>query len=117
MDLLGRSNRHSVPEGGCVRTAGHNTTIAWKGNTGWMDEAACKDISRDVFFPTVGGLAIRDAVPKRAKDLCDSCTVKDECLNFALRNRSLDGIWGGTSEEERQRLRRRRPASLSDDNG
>ena len=46
------------------------------------------------------------------------CVVKDECLDFALRANQEAGIWGGTSEDERRRLRRqwlaaRRKASLA----
>jgi len=34
--------------------------------------------------------------------------VISECLDYALVNFERCGIWGGTSERERRRLRRRR---------
>jgi hypothetical protein len=35
-----------------------------------------------------------------------ACPVVGECLNFALTNGCI-GVWGGTSERERRRLRSR----------
>jgi WhiB family redox-sensing transcriptional regulator len=34
--------------------------------------------------------------------------VRDDCLEFALSNGEKFGIWGGLSERERRRIRRRR---------
>jgi WhiB family transcriptional regulator, redox-sensing transcriptional regulator len=87
-------------------------TSPWKGSTEWMEGAACKGFPRAVFFP---GAA--DVVPPSAKEKCDSCDVKAECLDFALRNPSLLGVWGGTSEEDRRKIRRqrRRPVKKADD--
>lgn len=41
------------------------------------------------------------------KKVCRGCPVKDQCLEYALEHGEL-GIWGGTSERERRRLRRLR---------
>ena len=41
-----------------------------------------------------------------AKAVCEECPVKERCLQFALETNQDSGIWGGTSEEERRRLRR-----------
>jgi len=32
--------------------------------------------------------------------------VRSECLELALRNREIHGIWGGLNEEERRSLTR-----------
>ena len=40
--------------------------------------------------------------------MCSSDLVRLECLEYALRNQEKFGIWGGLSERERRRLRRRR---------
>jgi WhiB family redox-sensing transcriptional regulator len=32
--------------------------------------------------------------------------VRDECLQFAFKTNQESGIWGGTSEDERRRLRK-----------
>ena len=45
--------------------------------------------------------------------MCDQCEAKAPCLEFALTTNQDSGVWGGTSEEERRKLRRqwaRRPA-------
>jgi WhiB family redox-sensing transcriptional regulator len=48
----------------------------------WYERAACLDKDADCFFPT-------------------------ECLEYALANDERFGIWGGLSERERRRLKRR----------
>lgn len=59
----------------------------------------------DMFFPNRG----ENTAP--AKAACGRCPVKDDCLDFALTNGEKFGIWGGTSERERRRIRRRRSAA------
>ena len=51
-----------------------------------------------------------------AKAVCGECDAQSECLEFALATNQDSGVWGGTSEEERRKLRkawlaRRRKAS------
>lgn len=43
----------------------------------------------------------------RALAICDRCEVREECLGLALTHSTRDdaGIWGGTTEAERDRLR------------
>ncbi len=70
-------------------------------NLDWKADAACRDLDVDLFFPD----SESDSGPALA--VCADCPVRDACLDFALRSRQLDGIWGGHSESERRRLRRR----------
>jgi len=72
----------------------------------WMDEAACQGHDTSIFFPTRGA----DTAP--AKAICATCTVRKECLGFALHNQIRSGIWGGMSERERRVERRRLRLSL-----
>jgi hypothetical protein len=44
---------------------------------------------------------------REAKKICTGCEVKAQCLEYALANDERFGIWGGLSERERRRLRRR----------
>ena len=44
----------------------------------------------------------------RALRICDGCPVRQQCLDFAVRSGEKDGIWGGTTPEERIRARRAR---------
>jgi WhiB family redox-sensing transcriptional regulator len=68
----------------------------------WWQDAACRDVDTNVFFP----LTDDEAGP--AREICATCPVRDECLEFALATRQDDGVWGGLTETERRRLRRRR---------
>jgi hypothetical protein len=53
------------------------------------------------FFPEKGGST------REAKRVCLSCDVRSECLEYALAHDERFGIWGGLSERERRRLKRR----------
>jgi WhiB family transcriptional regulator, redox-sensing transcriptional regulator len=44
----------------------------------------------------------RNLRESRAKAICTTCTVRRECLDYALRIREPHGIWGGLNEVERK---------------
>lgn len=67
----------------------------------WQDRALCAQTDPEAFFPEKGG-STRDA-----KKICVSCEVRAECLEYALENDERFGIWGGLSERERRKLKRR----------
>lgn len=71
--------------------------------TGWMDEAACSETDPDLFFPELDSLWKVSV----AKKICAECPVKIECLEYALRNRFEEGIWGGLSPSNRRALLKR----------
>lgn len=53
----------------------------------------------------------RDArLRQRAKVICYACPVIAECREYALANPGLTGTWGGLTEQERVRIRRRSQA-------
>ena len=70
--------------------------------TEWFDDAACREVGTDVFFPT------SEAQADEAKAICAVCPVREECLEYALETRPGDGVWGGLTASERHRLIRRR---------
>lgn len=70
--------------------------------TSWREAAACRGMDASIFFPD----SEEDAGPARA--ICAACPVREECLDFALTSRQDEGVWGGLTETERRRLRRRR---------
>jgi len=72
---------------------------------GWREHANCKGINPNLFHPEQGGSG-RDV--DAAKAVCSVCTVRQECLDYALDNYEMFGIWGGTSERQRRRIRHRR---------
>ena len=67
----------------------------------WQDKALCAQTDPEAFFPEKGGST------REAKRICVSCEVKQECLEYALMQDERFGIWGGLSERERRRLKRK----------
>jgi WhiB family redox-sensing transcriptional regulator len=81
-----------------------NRSIDWDVDD-WRRYAACKDTDPDLFFPigTTGPAVDQIAAAKR---VCCACEAKSQCLEFALITNQEAGVWGGTSEEERRKLRK-----------
>lgn len=71
----------------------------------WREQAGCRSTDPDLFFP-IGSIGTVPLEIQAAKAVCDSCPVVDACLRYALETNQESGVWGGTSEEERRRLRR-----------
>jgi WhiB family redox-sensing transcriptional regulator len=67
----------------------------------WQADALCAQTDPEAFFPEKGG-STRDA-----KRICTGCEVKAQCLDYALKNDERFGIWGGLSERERRKLKKR----------
>ena len=72
--------------------------------TRWQDAAACQGLDTELFFPQRGELAAT------ALATCRRCPVQPECLEHALTLPERFGVWGGTSERQRRRLRSERRA-------
>ncbi|MGH8915463.1 MAG: WhiB family transcriptional regulator [Acidimicrobiia bacterium] len=70
----------------------------------WRNRAACAGHNHALFFP-VGDLD--EVRVTRAREICMTCPVAEECLEYALETNQRAGIWGGTTEEERKSLRRK----------
>jgi WhiB family redox-sensing transcriptional regulator len=71
----------------------------------WRGRSACRDSDPDVFFPIgTTGPALEQI--ETARRICTACLVAEECLEFALATNQEAGIWGGTTEEERRKLRK-----------
>jgi WhiB family redox-sensing transcriptional regulator len=67
----------------------------------WLDDAACKGMDPDIFFPEQGNGWVHAAA------ICATCPVQQECLDWALQHEETEGVWGGTSQRERRRIKRR----------
>jgi WhiB family redox-sensing transcriptional regulator len=67
----------------------------------WHADAACAGLGVATFFPARG----QSVTP--ARNVCDGCLVRQECLAFALEDDDAltNGVWGGTSAGERRRRR------------
>ena len=72
----------------------------------WQLRAACRGPQAVVFFPPTQPER-RDEKrfrEERAKEICGGCSVRGDCLEYALSIREQHGIWGGLSEAERRSL-------------
>jgi WhiB family redox-sensing transcriptional regulator len=67
----------------------------------WQERALCAQTDPEAFFPDKGGST------REAKRICQGCEVRSECLEFALAHDERFGIWGGLSERERRKLKKR----------
>lgn len=65
----------------------------------WQEQANCAGTDTDLFYPD------RHETDWRAKQLCGHCTVRHECLQYALDTDERWGIWGGLNETERQGIK------------
>jgi WhiB family transcriptional regulator, redox-sensing transcriptional regulator len=74
---------------------------AWQ----WQEHARCHDSDTAIFFHPQNerGLA-RLRRDRSAKRICAACPVRVECADYAIRAREPYGVWGGLTEEERERI-------------
>jgi len=82
----------------------------------WRDHAACKGLTEDKgydWFPARGKYVTTrqgsqvSGETKTLLDICDSCSVKIECRDYAI-DHNQPGIWGGMSSRQRRALKKRR---------
>ena len=73
----------------------------------WKAFAVCYGTDPAVFyFDDVPARHLQHAV-EAARAICESCPVRQPCLEYAVYHENL-GFWGGRTEKERQAIRRRR---------
>ena len=79
------------------------------GSQRWMLLGACRQVDPELFFPSAAkGPAERQV--QAAKAVCAACAVRPNCLSYALEARP-EGIWGGTTAEDRTMKLPARPRS------
>jgi WhiB family redox-sensing transcriptional regulator len=68
----------------------------------------CRQVDPDIFFPEKHNrnISARKAI-EAAKAVCSTCKYQLDCLNYALSDSELKGIWAGTTEKDRALMRRR----------
>lgn len=64
----------------------------------WMAFGSCVTAFPETFYSEVS-----DDI-NRAKRICGGCTVKHECLSYALLRNEPFGVWGGHTAAERRRM-------------
>lgn len=69
----------------------------------WMESSACRTYHPDDWFwDTNTTLATKHAV----RAICKACPVVTQCLEYALRTGTTEGIYGGLTPSQRNDLRR-----------
>lgn len=69
----------------------------------WMVDSKCATTDPEIFFPAHGD---RPAT-RRAVAICDTCDVRTQCLDYAMRTKQRFGVWGGMGRKQRELLRSR----------
>lgn len=62
----------------------------------WLDDGTIYE----AFGPT-------DEYYDRARDICEQCPIREECLARAMEDKERYGMWGGLTPLERRRIERR----------
>jgi len=78
--------------------------VAEQHDLSWHQYGACRGKPTAWWFPPRG--SFEETTTQSALALCDICPVRQQCLAWGLAHEWI-GIWGGTSERERKKLRRR----------
>ena len=68
----------------------------------WTKSALCAETDPEAFFPEKGEST------SVARQVCNACPVREECLNDALARDEQFGVWGGHSVVERRKIARER---------
>jgi len=68
----------------------------------WRFAAKCKNTAAPDIFYSYDAVDIR-----KAKQECNACPVRSECLNFAFKTLQDFGVWGGLSARERRKVKRK----------
>lgn len=83
----------------------------------WREHALCQGTDTEMWYPvgapgrprtgdrTSRKTGFSSIVPPDCKAICDACPVSMECFRYALHNEAY-GVFAGTSEAERQTMRK-----------
>jgi WhiB family redox-sensing transcriptional regulator len=69
----------------------------------WQFEGACNGIDPETFFlePNARGVN-KYTTEQKAIAICNTCPVKQACLDHALNVPEVFGVWGGKTEKQRE---------------
>lgn len=71
----------------------------------WHDHAACKSVDPEIFWPPSNTPPVLARHLETAGPICAGCPVRSECLDYALATGQPDGIWAGTTPQQRRTMR------------
>ncbi|MFI9340010.1 WhiB family transcriptional regulator [Streptomyces sp. NPDC052773] len=73
-------------------------------NLDWLQQAACAGLDHRAFFATSRHAR---AQVNAARRVCAACPVREQCATWAIQTGERWGVWGGMSQQELRRRRRR----------
>ena len=73
----------------------------------WTTDASCREETSAAFFFPGGDRGQTLAMTNAAKKVCGGCPVRVDCLLYATETEQEYGVWGGATEPEHRRLRRK----------
>lgn len=76
----------------------------------WRSQAACSEEDPDVFYPDMA-TSHGQKTAKFAITICESCPVRTKCAQHGISHERY-GVWGGMTEGERTRYRRKHNVPL-----
>lgn len=82
----------------------------------WVADAACRGLNPSMFIIETG----EASAARQAKTVCATCMVSEPCLDYALRKHLtpsgqmgyIDGIYAGTNNVDRRKIRIERERAL-----
>lgn len=87
-----------------TRLATTSATLHLTQDYRWRDDASCREVDPELFFPTGTTLAAIIQTDQ-AKAVCAGCPSRQKCLEWALETGQETGVWGGLGEDERRALK------------
>jgi len=80
----------------------------------WRKKSACRGAKPQRFYPEDWEVWDEDAIEAVKEEFCNQCPVREECLDFAIGTREIEGMWGGMTHSERKsHIRRLRKDGIS----
>lgn len=71
----------------------------------WVTQGRCSTTDPEAWWPDSKTDPYRTTT---ALAVCESCPVKAQCLQWALDNKEYEGVWGGTTPDQRAQMLRER---------
>lgn len=85
-----------------ARGVAKHTRIVLRGR--WTDQAACAGTNPDMWFRDEH----ESTSYREARTICNACSVRTECLNWALETKTEHGLFGGLTARQRKDVLSRR---------
>ena len=73
----------------------------------WRKRSACHGAMPQRLYPEDWDVWDEEAIEEVKELFCNQCPVRQDCLDFAIGTREIEGMWGGLTHSERKSYIRR----------